>query len=170
MHYPQQCICVKRGWRAIQRFRIFNAFGVGDTARLRKPRSNANTHVASNGRGTKNKPRQLRQNKFILLGLVLSTPLTVFASGGFVTPSLLINFCWLTTITLVIFGLKIKREGKVILFISFIGTMFLMFLFFQQLNALEDIEIINFCSAIVPPTATYVIYRLTRTKYKLTDD
>ncbi len=32
-------------------FRIFNAFGVGDTARLRKPRSNANTHVASNGAG-----------------------------------------------------------------------------------------------------------------------
>ena len=29
-------------------FRIFNAFGVGDTARLRKPRSNANTNVGSN--------------------------------------------------------------------------------------------------------------------------
>jgi hypothetical protein len=29
-------------------FRIFNAFGVGDTARLRKPRSNANTHVGGN--------------------------------------------------------------------------------------------------------------------------
>jgi hypothetical protein len=127
------------------------------------------THVASNGRGTKNKPRQLKQRKFILLGLVLSTPLTVFASGGFVIPSLLINFCWLTIITLVIIGLKIKREGKVILFISFIGTMFLMFFFFQQLNALEDIEIINYCSAIIPPTATYVIYRLTRAKYKLTD-
>ena len=27
-------------------FRIFNAFGVGDKAWLRKPRSNANTHVA----------------------------------------------------------------------------------------------------------------------------
>ena len=42
---PQQCICVKRGWRVIQRFRIFNAFVVGDKAWLRKPRSNANTHV-----------------------------------------------------------------------------------------------------------------------------
>jgi hypothetical protein len=29
-------------------FRIFNAFGVGDTTRLRKPRSNANTHVVRN--------------------------------------------------------------------------------------------------------------------------
>jgi len=32
-------------------FRIFNAFGVGDEARLRKPRSNANTHVGSNKSG-----------------------------------------------------------------------------------------------------------------------
>jgi len=29
-------------------FRIFNAFGVVDRTRLRKPRSNANTHVGSN--------------------------------------------------------------------------------------------------------------------------
>jgi hypothetical protein len=29
-------------------FRIFNAFGVGDTTRLRKLRSNANTHVGHN--------------------------------------------------------------------------------------------------------------------------
>jgi hypothetical protein len=147
----------------------FNALCWGQDA-ASKPHHCANTNVASNGRGTKNKPRQLRQNKFILLGLVLSTPLTVFASGGFVIPSLIINFCWLTIITLVIFRLKIKREGKIIIFVSFIGTMFLMFFFFQQLNALEDIGIINFCSAIIPPTATYVIYRLTRTKYKLTDD
>jgi hypothetical protein len=41
----QQCICVKRGLRVIQRFRIFSAFAVGDSTWLRKPRSNANTHV-----------------------------------------------------------------------------------------------------------------------------
>jgi hypothetical protein len=29
-------------------FRIFNAFGVGDRTRLRKPRSNANTYVVRN--------------------------------------------------------------------------------------------------------------------------
>jgi hypothetical protein len=32
-------------------FRIFIPFGVGDKARLRKPRSNANTHVAGNAPG-----------------------------------------------------------------------------------------------------------------------
>jgi hypothetical protein len=48
-HSSQQCICVKRGWRVVQRFRIFNAFAVGDSAWLRKPRSNANTHVVRNG-------------------------------------------------------------------------------------------------------------------------
>jgi hypothetical protein len=46
----QQCICVKRGWRVIQRFRIFIAFAVGDSAWLRKPRSNANTHVVCHAR------------------------------------------------------------------------------------------------------------------------
>jgi hypothetical protein len=29
-------------------FRIFSAFAVGDRTRLRKPRSNANTHVGCN--------------------------------------------------------------------------------------------------------------------------
>ncbi len=31
-------------------FRIFNAFAVGDSAWLRKPRSNANTHVGCHAR------------------------------------------------------------------------------------------------------------------------
>ena len=164
-----KCFCNSALKCKLQVLSSFNVWCRGQDA-ASKARYCRSTNVASNGRGTKNKPRQLRQNKFILLGLVLSTPLTVFASVGFVIPSLIINFCWLTIITLVIFGLKIKREGKTIIFVSFIGTMFLMFFFFQQLNALEDIGIINFCSAIIPPTATYVIYRLTRTKYKLTDD
>jgi hypothetical protein len=41
-------------------FRIFNAFGVGDTARLRKPRSNANTHVVGHIYGSTGQMRTMR--------------------------------------------------------------------------------------------------------------
>jgi hypothetical protein len=49
-------------------FRIFNAFGVGDTTRLRKPRSNANTHVGSKRMTT----RELSDKEMIICRHVFS--------------------------------------------------------------------------------------------------
>jgi hypothetical protein len=112
----------------------------------------------------------LKSKTIVLLGFALSAPLTVFASGGFIIPSLVINFAWFIILGLVILGLKIMGRGKALIFLSYIGTMLLMFTFFDQLNALEDIKIINYCSAIIPPLAFYFIYRLISDRYKLEDE
>jgi hypothetical protein len=111
----------------------------------------------------------LKLRKIILLAFALSTPFTALASGGFIIPSLVINLAWIIVIAFVIIGTKIKGKGKAILFISYLATIFLMFFFFSTLNALEDIQIINYCSAITPPLAFYALYRLISPRYKLNE-
>jgi hypothetical protein len=94
-----------------------------------------------------------------IFGLFLLTPSTAFASGDYVLTALLIDFVLFLFISIMIFALKIRWTGKLILFLAYIISLYFLFHIIDQVNYLENLAMINIGSALLPPTIVYLTYK-----------
>jgi hypothetical protein len=112
----------------------------------------------------------MKSKKLKLLGITLMTPFTVFASGQYVLPALLIDLILFILIISLIFRLKITWIGKLILFLMYFASMYLLFNLIDQVNYLENLSLINFGSAVLPTTTVFLAYQLIKGKFKKLDN
>jgi hypothetical protein len=111
----------------------------------------------------------MRFKKLRLLGLLFMTPLTVLASGQFMLPALFVDLLLLGLVTVLIFGLKIKWTGKLILLAIYLTALFLTMYLFDVSDYLENEKIVLVTSAVLPPTILYLSYQLIKDKFKKID-
>jgi len=101
--------------------------------------------------------------------LFIFNPLMVLAHGEYVLYALLIDFLLFLFITIIIIGLKIKWIGKLILFLMYAASLFLLFYIIDQVNYLENLTVINIGSALFPPTIVYLTYKAIKIRFQKTN-
>ncbi len=112
---------------------------------------------------------KLKLNKLIISGLILLTPLTAWASGQYLIPTLLINGVVIVVIGSSILGLKIRGLGKLILFAIYVGSMYLFFYWVDVGHHSDNLGLINLGSAVVPSISVYGTYQIIKDKFQTKD-
>jgi len=103
-----------------------------------------------------------------LLGLLIITPLTAFASGQYMM-SMLLDFVIFIFAVAAIFGLDINWTGKLILFILYLATTSILLYIYHHQSPVGEQTLSGFEVAVIPPTITFVAYWLVRWLFKKSD-
>ncbi len=107
--------------------------------------------------------------KPLLLFFPLLTPLLCFASGGYVLEALFIDFIVFISLIVFSFNIKIKLKGKLIIWLVYIISFFLLTKCIDQVNYLNNLTLINWASAVVPTISILITYFIVRKSFKLDD-
>lgn len=108
----------------------------------------------------------MKKDRRVLLLFFLLLPLPALASGGDVLGLLFIDFILFLLIILAIIKVKFTWTGKVVLFVAYVATMYLLFYFTNQVSYSCNLVVINASSAFFPPTVVYLTYLAIRSKFR----
>src|SRR5690349_6916575 len=108
--------------------------------------------------------KKVKDKHLGILSIFLLTPLTAFASGQYVLTGLFIDLLVFIEFLVGVFKINLKWTGKLILTIVYIATMIILFYLIEQVDYLENMNLINVASALVPVTALYLTYLTIKTK------
>ena len=113
-----------------------------------------------------NEARLMKIYKQFLLGILLTSPLNAFAHGEEVMITFLLEFVTIVIFLTILFNIKLKAKGKMILVTVYAVSAILTFRLVDNIPYKQNITLINIIVVVVPLVIVYGTYLGLKVRFK----